>query len=746
VKPGTSAWPWIGAALAAALSGCRLLGSSGEGRIEPPGPIYTIAGPVTVRIAAAAGRSRAELILDGKGIGTFPVGQDVTIAFQGKGEGAHALLARVFDGERELESKEVRIVVDRTQPRVNVDPRPGEILRDGPFMAVVDFGEPVDPASVVAELHTDGSPPAPVPATAELQAGGRRLVVTTAARFLDVEPVTLKVDAKDLAGNATWRQPPWVLAPRWWAPTLGVSFHMADFRPPGSGVVHLVIDHLQPAGVRAVEVAVDGIPIGVAAPGQGLAWDTRSFADGLHQLVFRAPGYRAYRHEVEIDNTPPALVSCAPFGSTTDDAALLQGVLLTFSGEVCGQRGLSDLDWNYCYDPGPPAGYDGTWSTTKRVVPPQPFPPLPFTWRVDLPSFQDRAGNRVAAEPSCTVEFPAWRRPWGAGPLLLQDGGAMGEAAIAFKGFQSGGPDMGYLVRIAPAGSARPGAVERLASDAPGTWAADGPALNANPLAVASQLVRLGWIETDAAGGTTIMAARGLGTAPAVVATRDAARGPVVLSRSGSNSWIETGPGGARQIQAANGSIRLLPPLGPEDPAAVIADAVSGSGFVAVRVAHVEAVPGGVAQLRLRDYSADTGAWASVGGVLNGDPARSASEPTLGALDGIPALAWAEAGQVLARVDLGSGFGPAQNLNADPAAPARSPTASFRHVVFLERGAGGDRFEVREWDLVGRAWRALPPLDAGGDVAAYTVYDPPLAILWRDAAGGYRLRVYNEIR
>jgi len=746
---------WTFGAIVLALGGCKLLGSGGEARIEPPGPIYTADGLVTVRVVEAVKHARAELLLDGSLLGTFPVGQDVRINLFGQKEGSYSLVARVYDGERAIESNEVEIVVDRTPPRVSVEPAPGEIVRDGPLTVSVDFGEAVDPASVVAELFSDGAPPARVPATAELQPGGRRLAITTASPFLDVEPVTLKVKAKDLAGNSTETQAPWVADALWWAPTLRVSFLVEPFRAPASGVVLLVPEYFQPAGVSAVDVAVDGVALGRVVAGQRLSWDTRAVADGPHEVTFRAAGYRPYRSEIVTDNTGPALISCAPIGTAPDDASLSLGVLLTFSSEVCAQLGSTEFDRQHCYDPWGPLGPDGSWSASKRVGPPLPVDALPFSWRVDASAFQDRAGNRAAATASCTIDYPAWRKPWGTAQLAVQDGAPMGEAVLRFKGFRTDGPDMGYILRIAPAGSVRPGAVERLVSDAPGAWMPDGPALNGDPLATAARIRGPAWAEIDISGRTRIWMSPWFGPVAVPIATREATQGPLVLADAAGLTvgWIETGTSGARQVQLAElqseTSVTLLPLVGNTDPAGeVVAASVSADPF-AHRVAVVERLAGGLAVLRVMELAAGAGNWISLGGTLNRDPQSPASEPAVGALsvDGgyvRPIVAWVEGGQVLSRVDLGSGFESPQVMNADPAAGAHSPVASSRHLVFVERGPGGDRFEVREWDDTGRAWRALPSLVAGGDVVSYTAYG--LTILWRDAAGGYHLRGYNDIR
>ena len=157
-----------------------------------------------------------------------------------------------------------------------------------------------------------------------------------------------------------------------------------------------------------------------------------------------------------------------------------------------------------------------------------------------------------------------------------------------------------------------------------------------------------------------------------------------------------------------------------------------------------QALPLGPGELRLRALR--DGAWVPLGGALNRDPTHSASEPSIAASFD-PSVAWIEDGQVLIRRPSATGvLGDPEALNADPAASARAPRISLGRVAFLERGASGDAFQVRERDDLDTAWVSLPPLDAGGDVTSYDVQFAKLYLEWTDAAGAVRIRAYNDPR
>jgi len=723
-----------------ALSGCTLFDAGkGEVRLEPPGPIRT-RGPFTVRVAKAAGRDKSRLFLDGKELGTFETGSDVSLDLSSEGEGGHQLVARAYDGDRTTDSRAVEVIIDRTPPRATVSPASGDVATEGALVIQVDFDElmAADTAALDRIQMRSGTG-ASLPFTASFDPGARRLVVTSGARFLDVAPVAVGVQARDAAGN-TVQTGGFYTAPR--LSDVRVSF---DRPIPLAGVVQITVSSWLPRLAARLTVEVDGVVLGDVSAGGTLTWDTRTSPATTHRLTFRAPGHLPFSAGVTTDNTPPSLVSCAAHGTAFDDGALISGVDIVFTEGVCSEVF------------GPAGSCDQrlpSWPASLRASPPFPRPPLPFTWQPDLTLFHDRAGLPVTATPSCSVPFPAWRKPWGA--TLLLDGAVplAGEVVLEYKANADGGePDSGGLVGIAPAGAAVPGAVVRLASVPPAAWLAVGPALNGDLASLASQLRHRGvttWIETDGSGTTAIRARWPLFPGLVTAATVPAAGGLVVLVEPGfAIGWLETGAAGNRELHVArppsDTSAGLLAPA-HADPASDASEASVDEG-IDLYAAFVEQAAGAVPVLRVRQLPAGATAWVSRGDVLNRDPAVPASAPSigygLGSMDG-PFVAWVEGGKVLARVGAPGGFGPAQVLNADPAVAARAPRVLGRRVVFVERSGGADVFEVREWDETARSWVALPSLPTGGEVAAWSGSPIPLAILWRDPAGEYRLRAFNE--
>jgi hypothetical protein len=715
------------------LAGCTLFDVGGAAvRLEPPGPIRTN-GPLAVRIAVAAGSGKARLLLDGRELGTFEVGQDHVIDLTREPDGSHRLVARAYDGDRSRDSGPLEVVIDRVAPQARFQPAPGQVVTEGPLVIQVDFNKQVAasvtaPGGVVLRSQAQGA----VAVTASLDPSGNRLVVTSAARFLDIEPATLEIAARDMAGNRL------VTSSRFSAPHLLVD-HAFEAPSGGlAGIVSIAVRSWQPALATSLAVDVDGVPLGTVQPGDRLSWDTRASPGPAHRLAFRSPGHAPHVVDVITDNddTPPALLQCAPHGAAAGDASLVRGVDVVLSEQVCHQAYVSG---GSCLTFGLPSGPQGAWSSALVIVPPQGMPPS--SWLVDLSPYRDRSGLPVAG--SCTVDFPVWRAPWGAGPLPVE-----GDLVVVGRLSRDRTLDEAELVRIDPAG-----AVERVASTAPGVPRPVGAALNGSPGSAASGLQAgqygAAWME---AGSSDVLIrsfspARGL---PVSLVTSRVVDDPV-LARPGGEvvGWIETLAGRRVLRVTAAGLSQALPHVF-DQPGSEPSEATVISSAQAMRAAFLATEAGGVPQVRLRELATGAPAWTDRGGVLNLDPLRAASEPALGAdLLNDPdrmLIVWVEGGQVLARRVDNTGVGAAQVLNADPAARARAPQVLAGRVVFVEQVAGADVFQVRQWDdFAGPGgWVTLPSLPAEGGVMTWTGQPYPLTVLWKDTAGAWRLRAYNE--
>lgn len=743
-------WPCAVLAVLLTAAGCTLFDGGTSVRLELASPVYT-QGPAVVRIHAS-GHDRALLILDGGVLdGSYPVDADVPLSLGAMPDGVHRLVARVYDGERARDSDAVEVVLDRVPATFTVTPTPGDYASTGPFVVVMSFSEPIDPASVSlssVRLVSDQVPGSVVPAGLSLSGDGRSLTLTASARLDQIGPIHLEMNVSDLAGNRTWAG---LMPPAWRVPRLDLYFSASPIYPCGRGLGAAWSGTLEIVGSGSspfirdilVDVLVDGTRIGsLSAASPRLTWDSRLFPDGQRLIRFESIGWVGFDWgTILVDNTPPSVVSCTPRLHAPGDASVWAGVDVVFSEPICESFVPVGTCVPTCLS-----------SLTDRLV---AFPGVqvpPFSWTFTFPGAVDGAGLVVVPLPACTVAFPAWTQAWGSGPLDDGSGAPFGPAA--FRNLTAGA-DAAELIRVATAGASTPGAVQVMRSVAPARWAADPAPLNGTPFAPGSQLHSgngdaVAWLETDATGAQRIRAIlRGQGTA-STVTTVNAASGPVEIGVPSGRAvtWTQTSGTGAREARLARWSLAAGWTVVP--PATVLAGSgtsqSSASDGASLRMAFVEMPPGGVPQLRVRELQADGLTWVSLGGVLNSDPAVAAQEPWLGfnGWDGSPIVAWVEGGRVLARRgDLLGNWSPAVVLNADAAALARAPrvTGSGLVVVFVEQAAGADRFEVRRWD---GSWKALPSLPAGAQVASYAAYEVPLAIAWTDAMGQTWLRISNS--
>lgn len=741
--PGMAIAAWLAA-------GCTLFDTGTEVRLDPQGRVYT-QGSVAIRIHASD-RTQARLVLDGRLLdGDYPVGVDVTIDLETEADGVHRLVARVYDGERQRDSSALEVMIDRVPPTFAVTPTPGQYASPNPFVVVVHFSEAVDPASVgpsTVRLVSDQAPGSVVPTEISLAGDGRGITITASARLDQIGPVHLEMSARDLAGNLTSTG---LWPPGWQVPRLDLYFAAGLAVPCGQTLGVALRGHLDIVAYSfgrqdmLATVLVDGVAIGTLSPANPrLTWDSSLFADGPRLIGFESLGYVGFDWRTFlIDNTPPSVASCAPRLHAPDDASVWAGVDVVFSEPIC--EGL--LPGGGC----PPTCLS---SMTDRLVVGPGVQEPPFSWTFTFPGVVDGAGQAVAPLPACTVDFPAWTRAWGSGPLDDGSGAPFGSAA--FRSLTVGA-DAAELVRVATVGAPTPGAVQVMRSAAPAPWAADPASLNGTPFAPASQLHSgdggaLAWLETDQTGAQRVRAIlRGQGIAQTVT-TVDAPSGPVEIGvpSVGAVTWTQASGTGAREARLARWSQAAGWAMAPPANADTASDASQPSAAegTRLRMAFAEAPPGGVPQLRVRELQDDGLTWIDLGDALNRDPAVAAEEPWLGADgDWSATVAWVEGGQALARRgDWLGNWGPPVVLNADAAAPARAPrvTRYGSVVVFVEQAVDGDRFEVRKWDEQAGSWKALPSLQAGAPVASYASYEIPLAIVWTNATGETWLRISNS--
>ncbi len=714
--------------LALAVAGCMVVDGRPEVHLSPPGPIYT-SGSVTFQVDAA-GATEAWIAVDGREIDvSHPVGQPFATAFAGTaaGQARHRVVARVYDGALASDSAPVDVIVHTRAPRFTVSPPGGTFFSAVPFVVTLDFDEDLDPASVSPEtvrLERVSDPAQPVPATVSISADRRHVTLAAASPLDRLGEVELVVNVRDPIGFVTSSR-----GPRWNAPPLGVRWS-GILSEAVAGVISLTAQWYAAAPSR-VDVLLNGTAIGSLAPSSSLAWDTRLWPDGVYRLELFAPGYASDVWRVVVDNTPPRLVSCEPGSTPPDDAFIRDFVRAVFSECVCNG---SYCDSSYCH---------------LTVSAPAPLGLVaPTAYRFTFPTVHDVAGNVLPAGEGCTVNYPAWRRPWGTAALAVP--GAGPSVALGINRVTQV-PDTGEVLFVSPATLLEPANVRRALSSVPGPWDLDPSPLNSGPLAADPQLRVNGyssamWLE-DINGTWTIRAWAAQPPVEIPVSTS-----PVVLARGAGNyGWVETSPTGVREARIAVGKDSLGAwVISP--PANVNAGADAASPWVSrfadlysdeTAVAFLETVPGGIPQLRARCWQGGvSGQWVSVGDVLNRDASLAASEPSL-AWSSTPIVAWVEGGRVLVRRgDAAGNWGPAEDLLADPGTSASSPRILGPWIVFVAHGLDGDRFETRAWG--GGAWISRVPLTASGAVTSWEALSSPLAITWTDGSGGPYLMVYNE--
>jgi hypothetical protein len=725
----------------------------------------------------ATGVDTARIVVDGIELKeAVPTGEVISVEIADFADGLHQLRARAFIGEVARESAPVQVGMDRTPPTMTVSPPGGgtHALPNEPFVIDLEFDDQIDPASVGASILGPGRLPV-TGVTSMLDADLRHLRIE-APPLSQLKTAELMLSVRNLAGLA-----PWGNYLVWWS---YVPFAVNMVRPPAgtlpelSGTVELQATWWNPRKFLSMEAFVDGAPIGSMQYNRPLPWDSLSVPDGLHELTFLAHGKPAGSVSLLVMNRGPELLSCTARFATPPDAAVTDGFDITFDREVCFGTILDYNNWCTSSFGGVGqleidrrlAGADGfskswIWKPGSAGV---------GTYLLSFAEARGRSGRPPVGVAECSVNLPTWRAPWGDSlPAEL----AGSEFVLFDSDHPLQGGTTGVLLRIAPGGSPLPGAIEVWDSFAPNPLAPHGLALNGAPFQPASQVRSSGsaavWLEAGLTGATQVRQMlrpwrlyypSSLSYSPAeTVTSLPAAAGPIELASSGVG-WIQTGVTGARELRAAFlGYSWIVTSPANVDP---LADASQAAVLRTGQVAFVETLAAAPGHLRVRRaISGSTPVpslgWTSLGDILNRDPLVSAAEPSLGVASqsGGPPLtvAWTEGGQVLARTwsDV-DGWSAAAALNADPLAAARSPhilpSQDSLRILFIERGVGGDRFELRQLDPVLRTWSSLAPLSAEGEVTWMSVASlmyvnmsrPHPVLAWKDLAGVVRLRVYNE--
>lgn len=200
-------FPWILGLLLTTVLACR--------EEDPPAPltvritqpaaaVHTGEASLAVQVAVAGETAdRVELLRDGELLAGLEASLAYTWELSSVAEGTYELTARAWKGKDAYTSEPLSVSVDRTGPWV-VSSVPGDGAVDVQALApvILEFSEPMDPASLQPdgiELVSGGRP---VPVSAELTAGGHTLTVTPRVQTWHgrYSHVALR-GARDIAGN-----------------------------------------------------------------------------------------------------------------------------------------------------------------------------------------------------------------------------------------------------------------------------------------------------------------------------------------------------------------------------------------------------------------------------------------------------------------------------------------------------------------------------------------------------------------
>lgn len=746
-----------------ALPGCLVLDGRDALQVEPAGEIYTYANTDSFYVSVNGSLDSftaqvGEIRLDGR----FPANQTVLVSLpSGIANGAHQLVLRAHEGTLPR-SVERTLVVDRRPPTWSVTPAPGPVTSGEPLTIAVTCSRPLVPSSVTPSSARVGYPYQPSLAPPVLSADARTVSFTVPASSIRGDIwVFLQVA---LAGSPYTQQ--FAFGP-WSVPIVNVVVSQPANGQATNGVITFSATASGAVPPTAELVAGDIVIASLGPPPWSFDWDTRTTPEGTYPLSLRSSGYlfAGSFPWVTIDRTPPALLRCGPEYSAPDDARWLDCVVVEFSEPVLGDPPdllLGGVSRNGTWSYYPPGSYDHRGYRLCPPGSPIDLAALPAAQTVSLPSQQDAAGNLAGPNTCPQMTLPAWRRPWGEGPLPVAQG-ALAASEVAL--WMESGPyyvlQSGTLLALPPAGTAGAGLLGLWSGPLASDWSRV-RTLNLESSSTASDLGRGVWVERVGTGPGHVYRIDNdppgplnrdpLRDARNPSGTRGGDYGPPAVA------WSEEVASGGRAIfvKSQDGSSGVWYDLGGpalSEPAAVADEpslaryALFGEGPV---LAWIEKAPSGVPQVRAA-WGPSMGVrpppttWTAIPEAANVDSSRAASNPTAWGFATVgKAVAWVEAGQVLARHSAGGWA--AQVVNLDPAAAARLPrldgSALDATVYWVEESASGDEIWARRWD--GSAWILLPgPLnaDAPGTVRRLDVDGG--AVLWVDDAGGVRFRIAN---
>ncbi len=736
-------------ALALAAQGCTLFDTRSQLHILPEGTL--LAGrTLTVKVQGPAS-SEAQLYVDGETLGgPVPVGVTVTVDTSAVAEGKHALVARLAAAAEPRASAPSTLIVDRTPPAVVA--WPPEVLTDPlqPLVIELSFSEPIDPDSLALALTSTYV--AAVPAAQQISAD-RTLVA------LQVEPpldqygaIRLEGTAADRIGNTARFSLSWHL------PDVDVSYAQPADGAWVSGVAQVQAD-ASPSVTQGVLYA-NGVEVAsLGPPPWSVPWDSTTVPDGAASLEIRVPGryVRSAPLSVQVDNTPPSVVVCAPARGV--DPSIRDCIDVGFSEELSPGPGAVTVTIGNAsqvvlagWAPEP-----GIW----LVCPPALGATLPAVEVLSFPEVRDRAGNAVSG--TCNIPLRPWRRPFGDVPLE-GDQGPIVATSIAIETYYEPVDWLAVFAVVPPAAGGAQGLLGYEGTP-PGPLRYFGK-LNYDTSSVAAGVqtgLGLSWI---------VAWTERIGAGPGQIRVRDltpptgqTGEYPPLNADAGRDAdhptlesviaWSEENATGGRsiQLQRLDGSGFGLGV--PSDAAASAENpSLSGMGpggipgtlFTSPTVVFLETPPRGSAQVRVAGWAPDSSIWETLGSVVNVDAGTPGSDPLLVA-DPIFVL-WVEGGRILARPWDPSvlDWGAAQVLNVDPARPARLLRSLPRATVaFVEATPAGDEVWARRWD--GSAWQLLPGPASDGysgsilDLAAAHVLP---AVAWTDPEGKIYFRAYNE--
>jgi hypothetical protein len=723
------------------LGGCTLFDGH-ELRLTFAGP-DVVTDELTVVVEANGFGGTAELLLDGRGVGTVPVDTPVTVDVRGLAEGHHVVEARLRSG-REPPRARMPFIVDRGPLRVvAIAPEPGVVPGDEPLVVEIELSE--SPAGAwAASLRCEGMEIIPV----VLKLDGSLLRVTAAPPFPAGCVAALEVQAADVLGHGVSGR----VGGDWRLRVVRASAFPDRSATNGAATVTVApgADPVlgEPPGV---EITVAGVPVGNASPPWGpAAIDTASVPEGTHLLALRSPGWGFVvtpPSTLRVDRTPPT-VSCR-----SEDAPgqlSLRGCVRTEESEELVSPAVS-----VTRDGVPVEGeFTRRWAPTG-FCPTSQRPPPPYTESYVVTG-ADAAGNALAPT-TCTFSVPSWI---GVGPLTA-GGEPVVAAEIALPTSEVPGEVPGRLAWIPPVGAAGAGFVH-VAGEGSGPLPNPVVLGRGSASGLSADRVQLGWTERSGSGPGQAHAASWLGLGPTEAAwveapllnlsSRQDAGDITVTDSIGTGlpplaAWSEPVGGrvvAIRPLRGTGGPVTLAAPAGHVASRPVVAvDTYGSSGGL---VAWLDTGPGAPPVVRVAVQPGSDLAFTPVELGLDLDPAEGAESvaAVIGQVGG-GWVGWIEGGRVALAPGffLGAPAGPLvpEILNVDSAARARwlrivEPGTSPYGVdlAWVESTPDGDRILLRAG--AGVPWAEATTVQVGttGPVLGLALRQGP-TVAWIDADG-----------